>query len=224
MASRLLGVMIIIAIGPLLAVPRVAALTYEMGIAPIIPGCPAWLGSFLFFLITFLLVVSPAKIIDNLGKWMTPVLLITLAMIIIKGVVSPLSSTKPVNIEGMFSTGFSEGYQTMDALAAVIFATAIMTGVTNKGYEKMEDRISLTSKAAIIACIGLSLVYGGLGYIGATGSTIYPSTIDQSAFNEFGSLLGGLGQYTLVLVSFACLTTAVGLVATAGDFPSFVCS
>ena len=86
----ILGSSIMICLGPLLAIPRTAATTFEMGIEPLFNGFSPVLFSIIFFTITFILTIKPSKVVDIIGQFLTPALLVALGVLIVKGILSPL--------------------------------------------------------------------------------------------------------------------------------------
>ena len=220
--GAIFGAAIMICIGPLLAIPRTGATTFEMGIAPVIPGFNVILFSVIFFALTLALTIRPSKVIDIIGQFLTPALLIALAVLIGKGIMSPIGEIVPEPmIENVFSNGISQGYQTMDALGAAAFAAVIITSLVNKGYTSESDKIKLTLAASVVAGIGLILVYGGLTYLGATVSTMYGQDVSQAALvvTITEHILGGPGKIILgAIVALACLTTSIGLTAATADY------
>ena len=219
--SKVFATIIILAIGPLLAIPRTSAVTYEMGIKPIFPGFSPILASIIFFALTLYFVIKPSEIVDKLGKILTPLLLIMIFVIIIKGIISPLGTPTTLMQENPLSKGFKEGYQTMDALASLVFAGVILSSLVGKGYKDVGEQVKLTIKAGIIAAIGLCIVYGGLIYLGASANSVYPATMDRSKLLMAitNTLLGNFGKIALaIVVALACLTTSIGLTATVGTF------
>ena len=74
----MLGSAIMICLGPLLAIPRTAATTFEMGISPLFDGFSPVLFSIIFFAMTFILTIKPSKVVDVIGQFLTPALLIAL--------------------------------------------------------------------------------------------------------------------------------------------------
>jgi LIVCS family branched-chain amino acid:cation transporter len=217
-----IGAAIMICIGPLLAIPRTGATTFEMGIAPVMPGFSPILFSIIFFGLTLVLTIKPSKVVDIVGQFLTPALLIALAVLIIKGIMSPIGeiSTEQM-IPNVFSNGIVQGYQTMDALGAAAFAAVIISSLVNKGYTEEKEKIKLTLMSSVVAAIGLLLVYGGLTYLGATVSTMYPADVSQAALvvEITKHLLGFPGMILLgVIVGLACLTTSIGLTAAVADY------
>ncbi len=220
--SVILGSAIMICLGPLLAIPRTAATTFEMGINPLFSGFSPILFSIIFFAITFILTIKPSKVVDIIGQFLTPALLVALGVLIVKGIISPLGelSLNPLN-DNLFAEGVKQGYQTMDALGAVALSTVIIASLTNKGYKDSNQKTKITLKAGIVAAIGLILVYGGLTYLGATVSTIYGQDVVQTSLivEITASLLGNPGKVILaIIVMLACLTTAIGLTSATAQF------
>jgi LIVCS family branched-chain amino acid:cation transporter len=219
--GRLLSIVIILAIGPLLAIPRTCAVAFELGIRPTWPAFPAALFSVVFFGITFWFSLNRSAVVDKIGKFLTPFLLLTLSWIILKGVFTPLGSVAEMELQGPFGRGFQEGYQTMDALASLVFAQIIIGALIFKGYANVREQVRMTSMAGGIAAVGLGLVYGGLMYLGATASSIHTPSVERTdlLIAIAQGLLGDTGKFALGLaVSLACLTTAIGLTATVADY------
>ncbi len=216
-----LELLMMLCLGPILVIPRTAATTFEMSILPLFNNVNPYIFSIVFFSITLILTIKPNKVMDIIGKFLTPVLLLALACLIIKGIVSPIGSLEDVNSNNLFINGLTQGYQTMDALGIGGIVALVMTSFMSKGYTDKNEKISLTIKASLIACIGLTLVYGGLTYLGATSSALYDSNIAQTTLliNITSSLLGTTGTIILaIVVGFACLTTAVGLTSVTGKY------
>jgi len=219
--GRIMSVVVILAIGPLLAIPRTCATAFELGVRPAFAGFSPALFSLIFFGVTLYFALNRSAVVDRIGKFLTPFLLVTLAWIIIKGVITPLGSAVTTDLPGPMGRGFREGYQTMDALASIVFAEIVIAALVFKGYSTVSDQVRLTSLAGVIAATGLGLVYGGLMYLGATAGSVYPQDIERTDLlvNIAQDLLGGSGKVALGLaVGFACLTTSVGLTATVGDY------
>lgn len=215
-------------IGPLLAMPRTGATTFEMGVLPFLPKLSqgalsgvSWLFSAIFFGLTIFFSIKPSKILDRLGKYLTPTILIILAIIILKGIFFPFGAIdENVILNQAFSKGFLEGYQTMDTLAGIIFGAVMIDLIRNKGYQGSEHT-SVLFKSSMVAALGLALVYAGLIFLGAKTSSMYPAEIARTEL--LGNLailtMGASAKYLLgLLVAFACLTTSIGLSATVGNF------
>ena len=219
--SIALGCAIMICIGPLLAIPRTAATTFEMGIQPIFSGFNSIVFSIIFFGVTLLLTIKPSKVVDIIGSYLTPALLIALLVLIGMGIFNTLGEIQPSTIDGVFSEGVFQGYQTLDALGAVSLGAVIITSIANKGYTKQKEQVSMTFKAGLVAGAGLLVVYGGLTYLGATVSGLFESNVSQAGLivSITEMLLGFPGKVILgIIVMLACLTTAIGLTSATGQY------
>lgn len=219
--ATLFGSLIILSIGPGLAIPRTAATTYEVVQLTMFPNMNSILFSFIFFATVLFFVINPTNVIDALGKYLTPALVFVLAIIIIKGFVTPLGTMIATEATNVFSKSFEEGYQTMDVLAALAFTSIVIKDFRDKGVKDEKQLVSLTIKSGFFAALALSLVYIGLLYIGSTATSLAlgeMSRVDLLVFSVT-SLLGNWGKYAMsIVMALACLTTAIGLTSTGADF------
>lgn len=212
--------LLFIAIGPMLGIPRTAATTYELTVQPILPGISPLMWMFIYFAINLFFVFRKSSIIDTIGKLLTPALLLILAIIIIKGIVLPIGEIPVTNATSVFSTSFLEGYQTMDALAALLFAAIVSGNILAKGYEK-KDLVPMTIKAGLVAAVGLAFVYGGLTFIGAQTASLAPTDVTKTGLLLIISknILGNVGTTIIgVAMGLACLTTSIGLITAGSSF------
>lgn len=219
--SLILGVLIMLAIGPLLAIPRTAATTYEMGIQPLFPQISPVVGVTIFFAITLFFTLNPSDVIDRIGSILTPALIVILGAIVIKALTTPIGVPTDVGVDRAFLRGFEGGYQTMDALGSIVLTAIVVAGIKEKGYQDKKTIIKMASLSGMIAAIGLAMVYGGLLYAGATASGVAGAELTRTELLIFitKALWGNIGGVVLALaITLACLTTSVGLTATAGDF------
>lgn len=131
LASVLL-LILYLAIGPVFAVPRTGAVSFEIGIRPflsedgLMPGQLAYTA--VFFLLTGYLAMNPSKLMDRVGKFLTPALLLFLAILFLKSFWTPLGEVLDATgsyIETPFAQGFQDGYQTMDLLASLSIGTIV---------------------------------------------------------------------------------------------------
>jgi len=219
--SVVINTSLILAIGPMLAIPRTAATTFELTIKPLFPTITPLTTVIIYFLINSIFVLRSSSIIDTIGKFLTPMLLTMLLLIILKGIISPIGPTINTGLSNAFSKSLLEGYQTMDAMASVIFAYIIISSIKKKGYTNTADIIKTTSYSALVAVLGLSIVYGGLLYLGSQTSSLFSEEIPRTTLvMEITSrVLGRFGSFALAIaVGLACLTTSVSLTATGAEF------
>lgn len=219
--GAILGSVIMIIIGPLFAIPRTAATTFEIAVKPVFPEASNILFIIIFFAVTLYFAIKPASVVDNIGKLLTPILLVVLLLIIGNGILNPIGNSIALPEPATFSKGFTEGYQTMDALASVIFAGIIINSIMAKGYTDKKERVNMTIQAGVVAALGLSIIYGGLMYLGASLSSEFGADVERTTLiiTITEMILGNAGKYVLgITVGLACLTTSIGLTSASGDF------
>lgn len=218
--SIILMTALILAVGPFLAIPRTAATTYEISIRPFLPQVNMIVAISGYFIVNLFFVLTPSSVMDVIGKFLTPILVVVLSVLIIKGILFPIGVVRQGMMEHVFTGSLIEGYQTMDALAAVCFGGIMVATVKEKGYQTSKQIIGITLKASLIAIIGLGTVYGGLMYLGAHSSNILGQVEKTTLVVEIArQILGNLGTIFLgVAVGLACLTTSIGLTATGAKY------
>lgn len=215
---------LVLVIGPLFAIPRTGSTTIEMGVLPALSNMDKFtvtvVSSVIFFAVTLLLVIKESKITDIIGKFLTPIILVILLAITVLGVTGDLGTPVHKVESGMFAFGFIQGYQTMDALASVLFGVVIVKGLKGKGIEDSREQSGYLTGAGVIAAIGLGLIYFSLMYLGARISGVENSAATTaSALYIAEATLGSIGKMAFgICVAAACLTTSVGLVALTSDW------
>ncbi|MBO1510236.1 branched-chain amino acid transport system II carrier protein [Metabacillus bambusae] len=228
------AIVLYLTIGPLFGIPRTGTVAYEIGITPFLPSSfnNSWVSllvyTILFFGITFWLALNPSKLIDRIGKILTPALILILILLSGKALLTPMGGLEAPTgdyLEGAFFKGFLEGYLTMDTLSALVFGIVIISAVKERGIVTRKEITKVSLKAGIIAAIGLIFVYISLSYIGATSvsSLGYSENGGVILSGAASTLFGSLGNVVLGLaITFACLTTSVGLVSACGNYLSKV--
>ncbi|CAM3264404.1 branched-chain amino acid transport system II carrier protein [Filibacter tadaridae] len=223
-----------LAIGPFFGIPRTATVSYEIGIAPFLPDTvavsnwPLAVFTVVFFIITIALALNPAKLVDRIGKVLTPVLFLVIGALAVKSIVTPMGDigqpqgdylTKP------FFRSFVEGYLTMDVIAALVFGIVIINTFKAEGVTGSRAQMKAMIFAGSIAAIGLALVYISLGYIGATSTSVIGIQENGGTVLALASkvLYGSYGSIILAItIIFACLTTSIGLVSACAQYFSEV--
>ncbi|MBQ9319706.1 MAG: branched-chain amino acid transport system II carrier protein, partial [Acidaminococcaceae bacterium] len=161
------------AIGPLFAIPRTAAFSYEIGIKPLFGTTEPWqlaLYSALYFAFSYYVANNPSKVLNWLGKVLTPALLVCLAILFVRVLLAPSftpDAPQGAYLQTPFLKGFQEGYNTMDLLASFLFGAATLTSIKTLGIEGKKDLIKTCLIAGIIAAGLLAVIYYFLGYAGA---------------------------------------------------------
>ena len=219
--ARAVTILCALAIGPLFAIPRTAAVSFDTGISALLPaafdgfGLPLY--SAFFFILTYFFSINPSKIIGNIGNFLSPMLLICLAVLVVCVFVNPTGSLQMPNAEFTatpFFRGFQEGYNTMDLLAAILFGSITIKAIEAQG---ITDKAVLTkpcSYAGLIAAFFLAITYVALAYTGALSINVFGAIPNGATLLSkiCTYYMGFGGQIVLALIIFfACLTTSIGL-------------
>ncbi|MGN7312854.1 branched-chain amino acid transport system II carrier protein [Alkalicoccobacillus gibsonii] len=217
-----------LSIGPFFAIPRTGGVSFEVGVKPYLPESMASVGliifTLLFFALTCLISLNPEKIIDIVGKILTPIKLLFIGILVIVAIVNPLGSFQaPVGpyITQPFFKGFQEGYLTMDTLASFVFGIMIIQAIKQKGASTKKQMMAVCLKAAGIAAVILIVLYTSFSFLGASsverigyadnGGTVL-AQVSAIYFGEYGAILLGL------MITVACLTTSVGLITSCSTY------
>lgn len=218
---------IFIIIGPAFAAPRTGLVAYEMSLKPFLtdPGQMALtLYTLGFFGLVLLVSLNQGRLLDAVGKVLTPILLLLLIGLALAVFISPQGTQPPVSeayLTDPFVKGFIEGYNTMDTFAALIFGMFILDVLRDKGVTDSRTQSRYLMIAALIAAVGLGFVYVSLFILGGTSLGVADSaTTGAEIISAYVlSLFGAPGLWILAaIVSLACLTTAVGLVSACADY------
>ncbi|PWG59791.1 branched-chain amino acid transport system II carrier protein [Bifidobacterium catulorum] len=229
--SSLLGLAIILTIGPCFAIPRTATTSFEMAVVPFAGATPRWLlqlaYSLVFFAAAFLLSQHPEKLSKTLGRFMGPLLLALIAVLFVACVAGHSGGfARPMGdyASGQVSRGFLDGYQTMDLLAALYFGIVISANIRSQGIDDESQVRRETALAGVGTGVLLIVVYGILAYMGAasgsitgidpskdTGATVL-TNLTSALFGPFGTAFMGL------VFVIACLNVCTGLISTCGTY------
>lgn len=222
-------VLIYLSIGPCLGIPRAGSVPFEMAVAPFLPeGVSITLARFIytliFFAVAYWLCLTPSKLVDRMGKILTPLLLILITSVFLGGIFKPIGGYGNATGEYLsspFVKGFLEGYLTMDTIAALNFGIVISLAIKSMGVREEKAVVSLSVKAGIIAGGLLIVIYCMLGHLGAVSGGRFGVTENgaQTLINVVTYLFGKQGVILLaVIFTLACLTTCVGLITSCSEY------
>ncbi|WP_409594730.1 branched-chain amino acid transport system II carrier protein [Vibrio harveyi] len=226
-AAVLMAALIFIIIGPAFAAPRTGLVAYEMAVKPFfLDASQAHLTSFsiLFFAVAMIFAWFQGRLIDLIGKVLTPVLFLGLIVLAIAVFIDPQGEMMGAHDEYLtqpLTKGFLEGYNTMDTFASLMFGMLMVDALRSKGITERAATTKYLICAGCIAAAGLAFVYISLFYLGATSSTIAAGADNGGAVlsQYVQALFGPYGQIVLsIIVLLACLTTAIGLISACSDF------
>ena len=204
-----------------LPIPRTAAVTHEMAIQPFF-NTPSLLTSSLYFGLAFVFIMKRDSILSILGKFLTPLIVIILLLIIAFGLfTAPESMNASVLESPALVAGLLEGYQTYDALGGILIGGVVIISLNLEGGVSVEDKKAIIAKSGLVAAFGLFIIYAGMIAVGALHNTEFEASISRPELLTGLSLktLGNVGNVFLsVLISLACFTTAVSVIVGTADF------
>lgn len=200
--------------------PKLAATTHEMGVRALTDKVPMPVTILIFFLIIFFISKDASSVVDKIGKYLTPVLLVALLIIVAAAVITPIGAPVPTGIEkpfvGALITGYNTGDLTLGLMCASLFFNALRDGEIKKS--QINAGIYIT---ALVAIIGLTIIYVGLLYLGATGNEYVTTDMSMATMLIIlvEQLLGKIGSGVLaIIVMLACITTGVGIATIGAEF------
>ena len=224
--SVLFTCMLYLTIGPLFAIPRTATVAFEVGLSPFIPGKYVQIGllvfSLVFFSVTLYFSLRPGRILDWVGKYLNPVFVALLSILLIATFIRPMGKASQYSAQGNYIeralfTGLLGGYNTMDALASLAFAIVIISNIERLGVNSPKRKAIEILKSGLVCVVGMSIIYASLSFMGATslgslsradnGGKIM-SMVSEHYFGLIGKVL------LAAIVSVACLKTAIGLITS----------
>lgn len=222
-------IVLYLAIGPFFAMPRTGSVSFEIGVKPLLPQADSHhlalaIFTALFFSVACLLSLNPTKIINIVGRVLTPLKLTFIGVLVAAALIYPIAKFQAPDASyatHAFFKGFQEGYLTLDALAAVIFGIIIVGALKDRGVTGRSALMSACAKAIAIAAVLLAFIYTSLAYMGASsvgklgvlgnGADVL-AAVSSHYFGAYGSVLLGL------MITVACMTTCVGLITSCAAF------
>ena len=217
-------VMVFIVIGPAFVIPRAITVAYQFSFAPMLGDAALIPFTAVFCVVTILFALYPGKLIDNLGKVLTPALMAILIVLSVTALVYPAGESTHATgpyVGGAFAEGLTQGYMTMDALGSIGFGWIIFRAIRSMGINCRKATAKYTLIAALMYAVAMAFVYISLAYIGSTSTYLgnefsnggeILTAFTFSHFGAFGSLLLG------AVMVLACLTTAIGVTTAGSEF------
>ena len=225
-------VAIYLTIGPFFAIPRTATTAYEMAIVPFLSeNTGVWLliFSLAYFIVVLLLSLKPGTLVNSIGKVLTPLLLIGIVLLIVVAGAAYFSnsinpSTEAFQETSPFTIGFTEGYLTMDAIAAIAFSVLVLNSIRQLDITNRRDLLIGTIKSALLAAGLLGAIYISLGWL-ANRVDLGGAVVDDQNLGTFlltymsSDVFGIFGPILLgVIVFLACITTGTGLIVSVSEY------
>lgn len=229
--ARVFTVLAYLSIGPCLAIPRTASTSFEMAVPPFV-GADAPIAWFqliytvIFFLGALLVAQRPEKLTDRLGKIMCPVLIALIVITFVGCLVHPFQGygAPGVGYEGAVGatvSGFLQGYQTMDTIAALVFGIVISLNIRARGVQEQKAVVRGTVLSGVIAGVMLFVIYSMLAHIGALSGGAFPGATNGAVIltNIIPALFGRAGSVLLAAIFvIACFNVCVGLISSCSEY------
>ncbi|MCI6271641.1 MAG: branched-chain amino acid transport system II carrier protein [Erysipelotrichaceae bacterium] len=225
--SLFFTVILYLTIGPFFAIPRTSTVAYAVGITPFLSEEMIKIGLLIFTIVFFLLVLifslKPNNLLDYVGKYLTPIFLILLSILLINSIFNPINAFQSASSEyskNALILGLYEGYNTMDGIAVLAYSIVIISAIRGLKVTDSNRIAKEIFKSGVIMSLFLGIIYIALIYLGATSSTLFEnaengsvilSTVSKHYLGIFGSVLMAL------IIIFACLKTAIGLVVSSSE-------
>lgn len=227
--AYLFTILLYLTIGPLFALPRTATVAYEVGFTLFVPEEYARITllifTVLFFAAALFFSLYPKKLLLWIGKVLNPTFLVLIGILLIASILSPMGdvSLSPVAesySQNIFFKGFTEGYNTMDALASLAFGVLIVNAIKTFGVQDHNEIVGHMAKTGAVAAGLMIIIYAFLTYMGASSTGVFEvsanggialAQIAGHYFGFFGNILLAL------LVTVACIKTAIGLITACAD-------
>lgn len=222
-------------IGPLFAIPRCAATSFTVGVAPLFPSVEVTLIQAVFTAVFFgavlLFSLRPSNIMNYVGKWLNPIFLVFLCALTVTALFKPVNTIASVPAQGdyadnAFTAGFLQGYDTLDALASLAFGIIVINVIRGYGVKEPNHIAKSTVKSGVFSMGFMALIYAMIALVGTRSYGIYAERLatdsDFTGGDAFAEIalhyFGKVGLVILALtVTFCCLKTAIGLVTSCSE-------
>ena len=224
--AQVFAILVYLSIGPCLAIPRTASTSFEM-LTPLVGRSTMgqFLYSLVFFLAAYFVALRPEKLTQHLGRILCPALLTLIVVLFVGCILHPAApgyGTPAAAYTALPAVqGILDGYQTMDALAALNFGAVIALNIQAIGVTEDSAVRQSTIRAGLIAGIMLLAVYAMLAHVGGISGAAYPGSDTGAAVLTAlaNGLFGRVGQVLLAAIFvIACFNTCVGLIAGVGQY------
>ncbi|MGG0888387.1 branched-chain amino acid transport system II carrier protein [Cytobacillus horneckiae] len=223
------SILLFLTLGPIYVIPRTTSVVFEIGINPLITNGSNIQWFLLVFSISFIALTvwlswNTTKFIDHLGKIITPIFGILLIVLVIKSIFTPMGAIREPQdnyLSDVFMKGFTQGYYTMDVLAAFVFGGIFIKSISTLGVTSEKEVSKLFIKAGVITIIGLVALQLSMAWIGA-------SSVEAIGYQENGgavlaqsakALFGDIGIYLIGFIIFLTgITTNVACLAAVSEY------
>lgn len=208
---------------PLGSGPRCNQLAYGAFAVQTGYDIPFWVYSALYSLAVYGLTYRKMRVIEILGKVITPLLIAALFFFIYSIIANDSPQNATATMVGStpwndFFASFFAGYHTMDFIAAIFFSSTVIELVREK--EKDKFNFDLIRKSCLGAILLLSVIYIGLIAVGhAYGELLSTASRDRLlAVIGKGLLIPELQPIIFLVITLSVLSTSMALSLVFSDY------
>lgn len=218
--SKIFAITVYLAIGPLLAIPRNATLAFTLIFNQTEFLLPY---TIVFFAIAFWFSFSPNKLVNRIGKIMSPILISLIVLLFIIGMFKlPFNFGMPSIKYTMnpFTSGILDGYETLDVLASLNYGIVVLVWFRKRNLDESK-LISTTIKSGCVAGFVLAIIYIITALLGSNIAPFLNQAENGAVILKFLSsyLLGDLGLVIIAIIfTIACLCVCIGLLTSISEF------
>lgn len=213
-------------LGPFGTTPRLFTLAH----ATLRPYLPEFITLPIFCIgaisLVFLFTIKRQRIIDTIGLFLSPMLILTLILIVFLGVRNhPDPTASVLSNQQTFFQGLNVGYNTLDLIASFIFAPLVLSYFRrDEGEVDTPEARRHVFKKMIKACtlsgVLLSAMFLGLTYVASFYKPLLPLHAPEEGLATLSMyLLGPRGAFfSCLAVSLSCLTTAIPISVISAEY------
>lgn len=230
--SLIFTILIYLAIGPGLAIPRTGSTSFEIAIVPFLPETASVklfsvLYSVIFFGIALFFALKPSKLVSILGKHLSPILLLLIfalfAGCLFRGFTLTGGEPSATYADLPVIKGFLAGYDTMDAIAGLVFGIVIAINIGELGITQKSAVVKTIFKAGYVATPVFLTVYGVLTYIGFFAAHHFPTAQYETGAQILSAvakdIFGVVGMVVVAIIFFvACLNVCISLLCCCAKY------
>lgn len=207
-------------LGPIGAIPRCIAIAHA-DISWYFPKLNIWLFSGCMALGLWIFTKEKSRIVEWLGLYLGPLKILCLSAIGIAGFffAGTPSTHSPLPYEA-FSSGFYNGYGTMDLLAIIFFSGMIFNRLNENGQDSQKTLLKKAGLVALFCGLLLALMYGLFAGIAAIHGAKLTEVADDTLLSALASIILGTkaGVFANITIALTCFITAIALCATFSEF------
>ncbi len=210
--------LILLSFIPFGAGPRCVVLAHA-SLKTFMPMPPLWLFALFFLGIVGVLVNDRSHLLDILGRILTPLLLISVGIMVVSAFIHGEIDPPTASNGELFMISLLEGYNTQDLMSSLFFSSSLIM-LMRSSFPVKKEMIITVLKGSLVGIILLTTLYVLLIAASSLHSDILigHSGIDLVSILARHTLGPTFGLIAGMAVALACLTTAVALIMAFSQF------